>query len=235
MRGKIVRIHAIIHASFEKVGIIEGWCLKNGYQLSSTFPFKGEKLPDISEIDFLIIMGGPQCAIYLDQYPYLYDEVEFIKKSIAHNKPTLGICLGAQLIGVSLGAKAERSPNKEIGVFPVTLTNEGLKDPIFKGFSPIFDVMHWHSDMAGLTDNMVVLAKSEGCPIQAFRYGDRVYGLQFHLEITTKLLKGMVEHCSDDLGCAPYIQKEETLRSLDLTPINEKMIPVLDYLAKLIE
>ncbi|NNM58402.1 MAG: C26 family cysteine hydrolase domain-containing family [Legionellales bacterium] len=230
-----MRVHAIIHASFEKIGIIQNWCRENGYQLSATLPFEGEKLPDISEVDFLIIMGGPQCAVHLDQYPYLYDEIEFIKKSIEHNKPTLGICLGAQLIGASLGANTEHSPNQEIGVFPVTLTHAGTTDPIFKAFSPTFNVMHWHSDMPGIAKDVVILAKSEGCPRQAFRYGDRVYGLQFHLEITNELLKGMVTHCADDLKNGAYIQNEEQLLAQDLTSVNEKMIPVLDYLAKLIE
>lgn len=229
-----MQIHTIIHAPFEKAGIIESWAISNGHPLSFTHTYKGEQLPDVSKIDFLVVMGGPQSPIELNKYPYLRDEIILTKQAIAQNKIVLGICLGAQIITESLGAKTERSPNKEVGVFPIQLTNEGENDPIFKTFPKTFDVMHWHNDMPGIPAGGVLLANSYGCPRQAIRYGDRVYGLQFHMEMTTELIKGMVEHCGKDLKPGEYIQGKTQLLSTDLIEINKKMILILDYLSRLI-
>jgi len=226
-----MRIHAIIHAPFEKLGIIESWILKRSYILSTTHTYNGEPLPDTSSFDFLIIMGGPQSPLKLDQYPYLRNEIELAKQTIKSNKSLLGICLGAQIIGEALGAKTQTSPNKEIGSYPIEVTKEGFKDPLFQLFPEKFDVMHWHNDMPGIPDGSILLAKSEGCPHQAFCYGDRTYGLQFHLEMSAELVKGMVDHCPDDLLHGKYVRSRDELLSTDYQSINNRMLVVLDYLA----
>jgi GMP synthase (glutamine-hydrolysing) len=225
-----MRIHIIIHAPFEKPGIIENWAIDKGHDLSSTHTYKGEKLPDISTIDFLIIMGGPQSPTELDKYPYLRNEITLTQQAIDQGKAVLGICLGAQIISESLGAKTERSPNKEIGVYPIRLTKEGEMDSIFKKFPKSFDVMHWHNDMPGIPQGAVLLAYSEGCPRQVIKYSDRVYGLQCHMEMTSELIKGMVEHCVNDLIPGQYIQKNKNLLTNDMSEINNKMFIILDYL-----
>jgi len=225
-----MRIHTIIHAPFEKPGVIESWAINKGYHLSSTHTYKGEKLPDAATMDFLIIMGGPQSPTELDKYPYLRDEISLAKQAIDQNKALLGVCLGAQIIGESLGAKTERSPNKEIGVYPVHLTKDGESDPIFKMFPKSFDVMHWHNDMPGLSKGAVLLAYSEGCPRQVVKYSDRAYGLQCHMEMTDELIKGMVEHCAEDLRPGKYVQEKEKLLTNSMAEINQKMISILDYL-----
>ncbi|MBS0357867.1 MAG: homoserine O-succinyltransferase [Proteobacteria bacterium] len=227
-----MRLHSIIHAPFEKPGIITDWANEKGFQISETHTYRGEQLPAPSAFDFLIIMGGPQSPLECDRYPYIKDEINLTKSAINHKKFILGFCLGAQIIGEALGAATERSPNKEVGIFPITLTDAGTQDPIFKNFSPVFDVIHWHNDMPGIPEGAELLAKSDGCPKQAFRYGDRVYALQFHMEITASLLKGMVEHCPGDLKPGKYIQSAHELSTANVSDINEKMIFVLDYLAK---
>lgn len=229
-----MRIHAIIHAPFEELGAIETWVHQHGYMLTMTHTYQGENLPDVASFDLLIVMGGPQSSLELDKYPYLQDEVRFTKEAIAQHKAVLGICLGAQIIGESLGAKAERSPNREIGVYPIHLTNEALVDPVFKLFPDQFNVMHWHNDMPGLPEGGVLLAYSEGCPRQAFKVGDRVYGLQCHMEMTKALVQGMVEHCAGDLKPGKYVQDSATLLSHDMSEINEKIMMILDYLSALI-
>lgn len=228
-----MQIQLIQHAPFEKPGAIKNWALAKGYQPKTTHTYKGETLPNLSEIDFLIILGGPQSARELDNYPYLRDEIALIQQALNTKKPILGICLGAQLIGESLGAKTEPSPNKEIGVFPVQLTKEAEQDPIFGLFPPIFDAMHWHNDMPGLPAGSLLLAQSKGCPRQAIRYGDRVYALQFHMEMTEDLLQTMVEHGEDELQPGNYIQDATKLLAADFTELNKKMYRVLDYLAGL--
>lgn len=225
-----MRIHVIIHAAFEKLGVIESWIKQKNYILTTTHTYKGEELPQHSDFDFLIIMGGPQSPLELNKHPYLRNEITLAKHAVQANKVMLGICLGAQIIAEALGAATERSPNKEIGVYPIQLTKEGAQDPLFKLFPQKFDVMHWHNDMPGLPEGGVLLAKSEGCPRQAFRYGDRIYGLQFHLEMTAELVKGMVEHCPEDLLQEEYVRSKEELLSSDYWSINQKMVTILDNL-----
>lgn len=100
--------------------------------------------------------------------PYLIEEINFIKESIQQNKKILGFCIGAQLIGEALVARTECSPEKEVGVYLITLTNEGLKDPLLEGLSQNFLVIHWHNNMPGLLSNSALLGYSAGCPRKLF-------------------------------------------------------------------
>src|SRR3990167_675330 len=112
----------------------------------------------------LILMGGPQSPLKIGEFPYLADEIDLIKTAFLQNKRILGFCLGAQLIGEALGAPTGRSPEKEVGVYPVTLTEEGKKDPLLTDLPDNFPVIHWHNDMPGLLEDSALLAYSEGCP-----------------------------------------------------------------------
>ncbi len=225
-----MRVHIIIHAPFEKPGVIGTWVIRNGHALSYTHTYRGEQLPEISEIDFLVIMGGPQSPLELDKYPYLRDEIALTKLAIDQKKSVLGICLGAQIIAESLDAKTERSPHKEVGVFPIHLTNEGINDPIFKNLPKSFNVMHWHNDMPGVPVGSTILAYSDGCPRQIIRFNERVYGLQCHMEMTDELITGMTEHCASDLKPSQYVQNAEKLLSTSMPEINEKMLRILNQL-----
>lgn len=225
-----MRIHCILHAAFENPGIIEAWAREKSCQFSMTHTYRAELLPEVNDFDFLVVMGGPQSAVHLDKWPYLRDEIALIQKVIAANKPVLGICLGAQLIAESQGAKTERSPQREIGVFSVDLLPEAKEDPIFSQFPDSFLAMHWHNDMPGLPKNARLLAKSAGCPRQAFSIGDRVYGLQCHLEMTQNNIAQMMPHCENELTADIYVDSKQKLLAYDLKHINEKMFVILDHL-----
>lgn len=180
-------------------------------------------------------MGGPQSPLKMDEAPYLADEIELIKHAIKKNKRIIGICLGAQLIAEAFGAKTEKSPNKEIGVYPLYLLPDAKYDPVFANFNQCFDVTHWHSDMPGIPEGAVLLAKSEGCPRQIFRVGDRIYGFQCHFELTKELIEGMIAHCPQDLVTGSFIRSKQELLEADYSKINAKMDTVLDYLSNLVE
>ena len=115
-------------------------------------------------------------------------------------------------------------------MYPIELLEEANNDPVFSQFPTKFNMMHWHNDMPGLPDKSVLLASSKGCPRQAIRYGDRVYGLQFHMEMTAELLSGMVAHCAHDLKPSLYVQDKEKLLTANLTAMNKKLYNILDYL-----
>jgi len=229
-----MKILCIFHASFEKLGYIEIWANKNNHIIRKVNPYRGETLPKIDDFDFLIIMGGPQSTLQIENAPYLLDEIEFIKEAIQMDKRVLGICLGAQLVAEALGAKTEISPHHEVGMYLVELLDDSRSDPVFRHFPSKFEAMHWHHDMPGLPEEAALLARSEGCPRQAFRYGDRVYGLQFHFEMTEILLTGMVENCLGDLiEKGKYVRPVKEILETDCSEINLKLESILEYLANL--
>ncbi len=226
-----MRIHCVLHASFEGPAAIRDWAHAKALEMTATRTYAGEQLPGTSEFDFLVVMGGPQSPLEIEKYPFLRDEIELVSRAVADQKVILGICLGSQIIAEALGAATQRSPQKEIGVFPVTLTQEGRVDPIFKNFPDKFPAFHWHNDMPGIPDGAVLLAKSPGCPHQAFRYAERIYGLEFHLEPTRESAKELIDSCPDDLAPSVYTQTEKEILSADFGTINGKMETILELLA----
>ena len=232
-----MNIHILMHESFEAPGAILDWARKHDHKVSHTRFSLNDKLPiNIQDIDFLIVMGGPQCPATTEQEcPHFHSaqEIAFIKAVIDENKLVLGICLGAQLIGEALGAKFDHSPNREIGVFDLDLTEAGKQDKIFSTFPNKFAVGHWHGDMPGLTPKSAVLAFSKGCPRQIVRYSPKIYGFQCHFEFTKESMEGMINNSSHELEqykLLPFIETATELRSHDYDSINVLLFKFLDYM-----
>lgn len=230
-----MNIHILIHESFESPGAIELWAKSRGHSLSYTRFYQGDKLPDtVDGLDYLIVMGGPQCPATTEaECPHFHAQAEiaFIKKALDKDKLLLGVCLGAQLIGEALGAKFEHSPQWEIGVFDIELTTDGKKDPIFSNFPDVFSVGHWHGDMPGVAPQAVILATSKGCPRQVVRYTQKVYGFQCHFEFTAQAIEGMIQNNAHELEQfkdLPYIETAEALRNHDYSSINQRLFVFLD-------
>ncbi len=229
-----MKIHIIMHESFEAPGAIEIWAKNNGYDVDYTRLYNGDVFPEELNFDFLFIMGGPQSpATTVEECPHFdaQKEINFIKKAVAEKKTMLGVCLGAQLIGEALGAHFDHSPNREIGVFPVTLTPDGRQDPIFSTFPEKFMVGHWHGDMPGLTPESKILATSEGCPRQIVRYAPNIYGFQCHFEFTPEAIDGMIQNSIHELEAykdLPYIETAEKLRNNDYSSINALLFSFLN-------
>lgn len=223
-----MKIQYIIHADFELPGIIETWANQHQFKQLFCRPFKGESIPYSKDFDLLIVMGGPQSPLNLTESPYLKDEIVLIKQAIEADIPVLGFCLGAQLIGEALGAHTERSPFKEVGVFPIELTKDGEQDPLLKGLPSQFAVIHWHNDMPGLTAEAKVLAKSQGCPRQIICYTPLAYGFQCHPEPTKQDIEKMIHHCPDDLMPGKFVQSPATFLQHDFAAINQVMIHMLN-------
>jgi GMP synthase-like glutamine amidotransferase len=212
-----MKIHALYHVSFEGLGCIENWISEKNHILSTTNFYNNETLPDISEFDFLIIMGGPMSVSEEDKYPWLKEEKKFIRKAINNKKVVLGICLGAQLIAESLDAKVTRNEYKEIGWFPINFKNEESKKSLLNVIPENQKVMHWHSDTFPIPNGAEHILKSEGCRNQAFIFNQRVIGLQFHLEFTERLVKALIRKSRKGLIKSRYVQTEdEILLNMDL-------------------
>jgi GMP synthase (glutamine-hydrolysing) len=231
-----MRVHIVMHESFEAPGAIEQWIKDNNCEVSYTKLYKGDAFPENLDFDYLIVMGGPQSPDTTTaecSYFEVQKEIAFIKNAIEQDKYLLGVCLGSQLIGEALGAKFDHSPNREIGVYNLTLTEDGKQDPIIGTFPEIFPVGHWHGDMPGLTPESRILATSEGCPRQIVRYTDRIYGFQCHFEFNKEAIEGMIENSTHELEAykdLPYIETAEKLKSNDYTPINSLLFKFLDYM-----
>lgn len=232
-----MNLHIIMHESFESPAALEQWAQQRGHAVSYTRLYQGDAFPQNCDgFDFLVIMGGPQSpATTLEECPHFnaQKEIQFIKAAIGQNKIVLGVCLGAQLIGEALGARSDHSPNREIGVFDLTLTEAAKQDPIFKTFPETFPVGHWHGDMPGLTKESQVLATSAGCPRQIVRYSPCVYGFQCHFEFTPEAIEGMIQNCGQELVTdKPYIQSAQQLRHHNYSGINERLFKFLDCLIR---
>jgi len=179
-----MRVHCLQHADFEDLGCIAPWLAANGHQVSGTRLYAVEVLPDSAAFDALIVMGGPMNIYEYDRYPWLRDEKRLIRAAVDAGKRVLGVCLGAQLLADVLGGPATRNAHSEIGWFPLSLTTAGRESALFADLPPDFTGFHWHGDTYALPPGATCLAVSEACAQQAFALGQRVLGLQFHLEVT---------------------------------------------------
>jgi GMP synthase (glutamine-hydrolysing) len=209
----------IKHVDIEGPGLIE-YCLnqtKIPYMIIHLKP--GLHLPKLDSFTNLVILGGPMNVYEEDRYPFLKDEDLFIKEAIQNGKSVLGICLGAQLIAKALGAKVFKAPVKEIGWYDVSLTEEGSKDPFFSYLPNTFPVFQWHGDTFEIPPTGKLIATSSSAPHQAFRYGERVYGLQFHIEVTEEMIQEWIETYEEEfkgLHTLPPFSKAEILTETEI-------------------
>jgi GMP synthase-like glutamine amidotransferase len=206
-----MRIQWFQHVPFEGLGSIEPWMRKHGHALACTRLYAGEKPPAVDTYDWLIVMGGPMNIYEESEHPWLAPEKRAIRAAIDGSRRVLGICLGAQLIADVLGARVTRNPQKEIGWFPVEKTPEARGSPLFVDFPPRFEAYHWHGDTFGLPPGALPVARSEACAQQAYVHGERVVGLQFHLETTSTSAAELINNARDEIVPAPYIQDADTM------------------------
>ena len=231
----VMKVHYLMHVPFEGLGGMESWFVSQGWAVSRTRLYAHERLPDPKDLDWLVIMGGPMGVYDEAEFPWLVGEKRFIEAGLARDIPVLGICLGAQLIADVLGAKVSRNHHKEIGWFPVSLTESGRQSPMVRGFPDQFTAFHWHGDVFQTPDGAKSLAMSEACKNQIFAR-DKVLGLQFHLETLPANAMDLCIYCKDELKAAPYVQPAETILSgtTYFREINHLMRQLLNNMAALV-
>jgi GMP synthase-like glutamine amidotransferase len=134
-----------------------------------------------------------------DSDKWIAEETAFIRSALSADKPMIGVCLGSQFMAKALGAAVRPGKALEIGLTQVRLTAEGRKDTVFGGCPETFDVFEWHGEIFDLPKDCIPLAGSEIAPLQAFRYGNRAYGLLFHLEIEEGGIDSLCQECASDL------------------------------------
>jgi GMP synthase-like glutamine amidotransferase len=142
---------------------------------------------DVDDMTALVVLGGLQYA-GSDSDPLLNAEKELMRRAMARDIPILGICLGGQLLASACGAVVVQGQAVQIGFYENPLTEAGVNDAIFQGIGAQHQVFHWHNDGFYLPDGGVLLEEGPTEYCQAFRYGRRAYGVQYHPELTPDML-----------------------------------------------
>ena len=190
------RVYAFRHVAFEHLGLIADALDARAIGCTYVDLYDGAAPPRLDDAAGLIFMGGPMSVN--DDLLYLGEEIRIIREAMVRRVPVLGVCLGSQLIARALGRQVYRNSMKEIGWYPVRFTAAARTDRLFAGLGDSETVFHWHGETYDLPPGVELLASSEACRSQAFRAGDNVYGLQFHLEVTPAMI---ADWCAQDANC----------------------------------
>jgi GMP synthase (glutamine-hydrolysing) len=177
------------HIACEPPGEYETVLRERGANLHRVELDEGDQLPPWRDFDAIVAMGGPMSVNDDAELPWLTGEKRAIGEAVRAGVPYFGACLGVQLLAASLGGRVYAGPEPEVGVLPVTLTPEGLADPLFAALPPTFPTLQWHGDTFDLPDGATRLAASPAFPNQAFRYGESAYGIQFHVEVLPEMAR----------------------------------------------
>ncbi|OGK97589.1 MAG: glutamine amidotransferase [Candidatus Rokubacteria bacterium RIFCSPLOWO2_02_FULL_73_56] len=195
---------AIRHVAFEDLGTLGEVLARRGVAVA----YAEAPLDDLAALDplapdLLVVLGGPIGAYEEEAYPVVRDELRLLDKRLAAGRPTLGICLGSQLMARALGARVHPGARKEIGWAPLELTAAGARSCLAElGGAP---VLHWHGDTFELPDGAVRLASTAPCANQAFAWGRCALGLQFHVEVTARGLERWLVGHACEIAATPGV------------------------------
>lgn len=174
-----MNVVAVRHVAFEDLGLLEPLMRNLGAEISYIDAWRMQP-PLVERADLAVFLGGPISVNDSDDYPFLLDEIDTAKGRIAAGKPTLGICLGAQIITRAIGGQVRPGARKEIGWAPIELTEAGTSSALAALDS--VPVLHWHGEVCEPPPGTICLAATRACAMQAFLAGPHALALQFHIE-----------------------------------------------------
>tara|TARA_B110001454_G_scaffold219191_1_gene251083 strand:- start:47 stop:751 length:705 start_codon:yes stop_codon:yes gene_type:complete len=209
-----MRIQIFQHVHFEGPGHIETWAIEHGHTFLVTKLYNDDPLPDLDDVDALVVMGGPM-GIYDDhRYPWLRKEKSFLLDFIETKKPIIGICLGSQLIAHVLRTPVYRNREPELGWFPVYFT--AGSDPVVDKFNErTIDVFHWHRDAFDLPYGATKLAESNATQVQMYLLDRHILGILCHLEMSPNAIEKLLENARSDLADGgTFVQNEKKIIEL---------------------
>jgi GMP synthase-like glutamine amidotransferase len=200
------------HDPFEDLGFFAEVLEKQGAEYRVVRLFHGEMPNEEWEnVGAVIVLGGPMSVDEEERFPFLRWEKRIIRAAIDEAVPILGVCLGAQLIAATLGTPVFHGAVKEIGWSPISITPHGQVDSLLGYLPENATVFQWHGDGFNLPEGAIRLASSPHYNTQAFRVGKMIYGLQFHLEVTRRMIERWIDERSKDLALAPYVLPDKIL------------------------
>jgi len=210
------------HVQSEPMGVLDPLLRAAGFRIRYVnFARDPFAQVDVSRYAGLVVLGGPMNVDQVDRYPHLLHEIEVIHAALTREIPTLGICLGAQLLAAALGAHVHPNPVREIGWYPLTLSAAAGSDPLFRHLDTESPVFQWHAYTFTEPRDTVHLASTASCANQAFRHREFAYGLQFHLEVDAALIRRWLQHSQlqhelEPLGGASHARTVEAQTTLHL-------------------
>jgi GMP synthase-like glutamine amidotransferase len=207
----------ITHSATEGVARLGEWLEDAGLELQVVEPWNGDPVPeDLDGVDALVVMGGPQQAYDDASAAWLRPTKELLRRAVAERVPTLGVCLGGQLLAEATGGRvAPGERGREAGARLVAKRDAAWDDELFADVPFTPTVVQWHEDaIVDLPPGAVHLAASSKYDNQAFRVGDRAWGLQFHVEVTPEMVRHWGAEYSDDLADGPALA-ERVVEELD--------------------
>jgi GMP synthase-like glutamine amidotransferase len=189
--------------------------------------FAGDRPPvDVSAFDGLVVMGGPMSATDDEGFPTRVGELDLVADALDRGTPTLGVCLGAQILAMAAGSSVfVGDAGPEIGWDYVDFTPDAISDELLEGVPERLSVLHWHGDTFALPAGSIHLASSRKYANQAFRVGERAWGFQFHVEVDAGAVEEFLDAFGDEARSAgedPEAIALATQASLDgLGPIRD--------------
>ena len=195
---------AIRHVAFEDLGVFEPFLREHGFDVRY---LDAPDVPaaEVYEADLLVVLGAPISADDPEHYPFLTEEMDAIRNRHDGGRPTIGVCLGAQLMAAAIGGQVTRGPRKEIGFGPLSITDAGMGGAL----RHLVDVpvLHWHGDTFTLPTGVLSLASTPGYPNQAFQQGASL-GLQFHIEADWRRIERWLIGHAHELETAGFDVRE---------------------------
>lgn len=207
--------------------MIESWALRRNFETRiESAHAAGSGM--VTEADLLVVMGGPFGVQDVDHLPWLSEELRAIQKRCEDGAPTIGVCLGAQLLAAALGGDVAQG-TKEIGWYDVA---PGQELSSIEGFDRDFEAFHWHGDTFALPDGGRRLFSSAACAEQGFLF-EKNLALQFHIEVDMEGIDALLSACADDVANSsdePFVQSERRIREGgDLDAMHRRMNNLLDW------
>jgi GMP synthase (glutamine-hydrolysing) len=211
------KVLVLQHVAWENLSTLEpllrDGCFRTRYV---NFGREPDIIPTLEKYNGLFVLGGPMGVYEKETYTHLKTEIRLVEQALKAEIPVLGICLGAQILAHVLGSHVRKHTDREMGWTQVQLTQEGKEDPVLGHFQPTEYVFQSHGDTFDIPKTAVHLARSKICEGQAFRYGDKAYGLQFHLEVNQAYVNRWLSlpanikflECSDGIFTNDRVEQE---------------------------
>jgi GMP synthase-like glutamine amidotransferase len=197
-RPQPMRVLTIVHDADAGPGVFDGVLTAAGVDVDTWLPAeRHQPVPEVDGYDAIMSFGGSAHPHQHELHPWLATEKRLLGEALAVDVPVLGICLGSELIAEVAGSRATHLPHPEIGWYEVALTDEGRRDPVLGPVGERFEALEWHSYAVALPDGAVALAEGGNC-LQAYRVGERAWGLQFHAEVTDADFQHWLDNYSVD-------------------------------------
>lgn len=201
------QIAALRHVPFEDLGLLEGVLHRRGHDIRYIEAPTADLDRELEPLapDLVVVLGGPIAANQDEAYPFLAEEAALLRERMQAGRPTLGLCLGAQLMARALGGPIHPDAVKELGWGPITLTEAGQESCLRHLAGEEVRVLHWHGDTFELPEGATRLAATSACPNQAFLWGSTALALQFHMEVTHHALEAWWVGNARDIAATPEV------------------------------